>query len=157
MAVAMAVAMAMETLAMASFGPRLVNIGSQCSDWAGLGQYGVFSHTSPKQRQYRPDLSSDLNWPRAAAATSDQRPATSDQRPATATGRGPSYQRKAAGRYMIDLHSDLHSVLYSVLQSVSRRFRVGFASVSRRFPSRLIPFPFQLHILFYIPFYIPAI
>jgi hypothetical protein len=86
----------------------------QCSDWAGLGRYGVVSHTSPKQGQYRPspvrwdrtraqprwaglsdetgpahtglvcrriwtspyrpDLSSDLNWPRAAAAA-----ATSDQ------------------------------------------------------------------------------
>jgi hypothetical protein len=51
---------------------------------------------------------------------------------------------KAAGRYMIDLHSDLHSVLHSI----SRRFPVGFLS-------HLIPFPFQLCILFYILFYIP--
>jgi hypothetical protein len=52
--------------------------------------------------------------------------------------------------YRSTVHSNLHSVLHSVLQSVFCRFSVGFLS-------HLIPFAFQLRILFYIPFYIPAI
>jgi hypothetical protein len=128
--------------------------------WAGMGSFPIPAqskgNTSLVCRRiwtgpYWPDLSSDLNWPsrlrpRAAAATSDQRPATSDQRPATSDQRpatsdqrpATSDQRPATSDgdrqrpklhvegYTIDLHSDLHSVLHSV----SVGFPIGFRFIS---------------------------